>query len=544
MLHLCYDEVSVDQTISALPHSEGYELAGFANRIARTSTPDSVQYIITRGSEEQPGQLVVLEGSGDTLSRTEHGVERLQQITHSVPRATCLAFFLGCVPVRGSPVLVLSAIPTRNDMTVADDAIFVEGITQQLRAAGLPSAAFIGADGAHACQVAGMQRAWTNSEQAYCSALQLEPDAPIADLMQALVDTCRPIGVLRSALQLLHAGHDLMEVSTFQCKVPYVGMPYAASFSSSSSCFVSTSHEWRHSIRLMVRCSVCSTSWRWVHCIQCASQATMRFGMCHTMAFKYMRNRSWRYPCASVSFHAWSLQVSHVRDKQHKLPLLDLRSSAGPALLTDLLLLHRKLGPVQSGIGGNLIDRTDSSQNNKRAEELGNLDLVQRLLQAIPGSHGTAVFVLVSGAYLAAFRDHADAPPMCPQARLVHLAFVQGMLVVNALALTSRMHGLPAMSIKVHGLTSQTRSALLGSLPSMCAMLQQQARTAAATGIVPPLVPEESGSTHCEELYSQLRGGAMQQNTSNISAGAAALSRHSKAATLSCHSKARSPSSW
>lgn len=58
--------------------------------------------------------------------------------------------------------------------------------------------------------------------------------------------------------------------------------------------------------------------------------------------------------------------------------MLGFAPSIGPALLTDLMLLFDKLG-MKSGLSGSVLDMPDSSQNNKREQEMASVKVIPML---------------------------------------------------------------------------------------------------------------------------------------------------------------------
>lgn len=66
------------------------------------------------------------------------------------------------------------------------------------------------------------------------------------------------------------------------------------------------------------------------------------------------------------------MQAKHLRDKLGKLLIFAFVDGAGPAVLTDLMLLFHKAG-MKSGLSGSVLDMSDSSQNNKRAQEMASV---------------------------------------------------------------------------------------------------------------------------------------------------------------------------
>ena len=75
------------------------------------------------------------------------------------------------------------------------------------------------------------------------------------------------------------------------------------------------------------------------------------------------------------TFSGLRKQARHLRDKHGKLLLVYFFKIAAPALLADLVLLYEQVG-VPSGLTGCVQDMSDSSQNNRRAEEMASLKVV------------------------------------------------------------------------------------------------------------------------------------------------------------------------
>lgn len=72
------------------------------------------------------------------------------------------------------------------------------------------------------------------------------------------------------------------------------------------------------------------------------------------------------------------MQHKHLREKASKLIRWGFTKGIGPAVLTDFILLFEKMG-TESGMTGTSIDITDSSQNNKRAQECASLQVILQL---------------------------------------------------------------------------------------------------------------------------------------------------------------------
>ena len=99
--------MSVSKEVDRIPHAEGHELAGFANRTARAQHPDQVTYIITRRSEKEPSRLIAkrLPYGGGAAHRTEYSLAQLEQLTLHEARATSLCVYLLFDAVRGGSIL-------------------------------------------------------------------------------------------------------------------------------------------------------------------------------------------------------------------------------------------------------------------------------------------------------------------------------------------------------------------------------------------------------------------------------------------------------
>jgi hypothetical protein len=217
------------------------------------------------------------------------------------------------------------------------------------------------------------------------------------------------------------------------------------------------------------------------------------------------------------------LQVKHIRDKFHKLLQLGFDATTGPALLMDLIILHKTLGPQASGLSGNVIDQTDSSQNNARAEEIASLHVVHALVRHVPMSKGTALFCLLSSAHLIAFKDRAEDPPISPMARISHLSFLLCWQVFHVVALKTAHLPDVGMSQFLHSVaanefSAQTRQVMCHALASIMVACKSQTVDHDSAKAVRPLVPQEMGSQHCEEMFSFGRS-PNQQNTGSFSAG-------------------------
>ena len=171
-LHVAFDEVSVDRNILHIKHSEGYEIAGLANRVARERSPESCVYIIAtptdaQSDDREEGRLVVERTPVDSpLVRQELPISQLDCVLNSTPRARNVCLWLLFEPERGTAVTVAAAVPTMGDMTVVDDATFLHSIVVEAKAAALPPVCFVGADYAHTPFFKGIVRAITLQELA------------------------------------------------------------------------------------------------------------------------------------------------------------------------------------------------------------------------------------------------------------------------------------------------------------------------------------------------------------------------------------------
>lgn len=68
------------------------------------------------------------------------------------------------------------------------------------------------------------------------------------------------------------------------------------------------------------------------------------------------------------------MQARHLRDKHGKLILTGFKPVAAPALLADLVMLFEQIG-AKSSLTGSVVDMSDSSQNNQRADEMASLQV-------------------------------------------------------------------------------------------------------------------------------------------------------------------------
>ena len=250
--------MSVSKEVDRSPHAEGHELAGFANRTARTKHSDQVTYIITRGSEKEPSRLIAeqLPSGGGAAHRTEYSLAQLEQLTLHEARAINLCVYLLFDAVRRGSILFACAVPTLGDMSVVDDALYIDRISQQAMNAGLAPITFIGADAAHDSLHKGLQRQWSRAEEGWLRIEVAQGRADTeADLLVLVATTYRPLGVLRCARDRIRTRPEskLVGDTAFERPVPYGGMPYSATLCAVTDSRVGVSHEWRHCLRLLVR---------------------------------------------------------------------------------------------------------------------------------------------------------------------------------------------------------------------------------------------------------------------------------------------------
>lgn len=167
-----------------------------------------------------------------------------------------------------------------------------------------------------------------------------------------------------------------------------------------------------------------------------------------------------------------AVQAKHLRDKVLKLIVLGFIDGIGPAMLSDLMMLFDLLG-TESGLTGSVLDMTNSTQNNLRAQEMAScqvmftaancfvsprlflchvtefrdaclcvcyimpahtMQVCRKLIKHLPGAIGTAIYVLVSAAHLAVFRDEEGKPPIGPASRLAVASFSHAMTVYQTVA--------------------------------------------------------------------------------------------------------------
>lgn len=278
-LHVCADEVAVNQKVSYLTvkdqQATGYELAGLADRCVREKNTEGVQYIML-----QEGGLLkrrtVANDAGDfvTTETTDHSDDPLAGIT-DVPRATLVCMWILFMTIRGSHNLHVAAIPTRGDLTCADDISMLHLIITQAYANGRVVTCF-GTDNAapHAALQRGIVRRLCKAE---LSAIVNAAESFIKDTEmtgQGSTDNTnpvywepaskaiapafqRPISALMDLLAAYHAAtgtrsERAQTVLKRQWTIPFPGLPIAAQRCGVSGHLLGISSEWRHDNRLMV----------------------------------------------------------------------------------------------------------------------------------------------------------------------------------------------------------------------------------------------------------------------------------------------------
>ena len=206
------------------------------------------------------------------------------------------------------------------------------------------------------------------------------------------------------------------------------------------------------------------------------------------------------------------VQIKTLHDRLSKLLVLGFEADIGPAQLTDYVILLRSVGSEVSGLSSSVTDQTDSTQNNRRAGEFASFKVVHALLTHVPQSGGSALFSLVTAAYLAAWKDAEGFPPMLPQTRVAHLAFVHCFLTFHTIAIISGHIEIDGQrvsqyqhTVRMHGFASQTRQALCLGLPGMLVLLQGQREDCKPGRACPPVVPQTCGSQDCESTFGVVR---------------------------------------
>jgi hypothetical protein len=238
---VCSDEVALSQKIDCLACAEGTELLGIADRVQRSAVPAAARIIFS-----PEGELLHYQGG----QMTKHAPTELPQILSQHPRATQACVWLIFEPVRCGTVKLACVVPTRGDLTAADDAAFFHAIVVTAHEAGLLVTHY-GGDGAspHAQFVKGILAPLSSDEE---DALRLALAKGVA--IEHLVATHnRPVGVLQQAQMLLEADPDAPVAARLQWRVPYPGVCAAFSRCAVTGELVGNSYEWRHADRLNVR---------------------------------------------------------------------------------------------------------------------------------------------------------------------------------------------------------------------------------------------------------------------------------------------------
>jgi hypothetical protein len=356
---------------------------------------------------------------------------------------------------------------------------------------------FYGADGAaaHANLTKGIQRALANGEVELIrqKAKQLvDEDATdegrVAHVARELLpELQRPLSVIHGLLRL--AIDEPLHWSAGQWRVPYRGLPYAMLRCQTTGSLIGVSHEWRHTCRIMVRIRTTP------HCRVLSGQELIQNAANRTC-----------------------VQAKHLKDKLDKLIHTVMLPHACPALLADLLLLRLQLGTA-SGLSGCVLDMSDSSQNNRRAEEMASFTVAHAFLRHMPAALGNAVHVLLAAAHRS-LPGHPTHTPHLACTRLAYLSFVHTYLAVNAIALheghqPSYKIWHHARAVARHGYTAPTRQIVMSALPAAAGVLHlQYADACAQAGQQPPVVMlSECRSQRCETAFSALRDPCSQQHT-------------------------------
>ena len=221
------------------------------------------------------------------------------------------------------------------------------------------------------------------------------------------------------------------------------------------------------------------------------------------------------------------VQIKTLHDRLNKLLVLGFEADIGPAQLTDYVVLLRLVGSEVSGLSSSVTDQTDSTQNNRRAGEFASFKVVHALLTHVPQSRGSALFSLVTAAYLTAWKDREGLPPLLPHTRVAHLAFVHCFLTFHTIAIINGHKEVDDQrvsrfqhTVRMHGFASQTRQALCLGLPGMLALLQGQREDCMAGHGCPSVVPQSCGSQDCESTFGVARD-PNSQRTGFTSAGKA-----------------------
>jgi hypothetical protein len=102
---------------------------------------------------------------------------------------------------------------------------------------------------------------------------------------------------------------------------------------------------------------------------------------------------------------------------------------------------------------------SDSSQNNKRAEQMLSFEVADALLEHMPGALGTAVHVLVAATHRTA--NSYDSTPCSPMTCIAKAAFVFTCMTYHTIAIVNGRYSPPGSSLEhtvaVHGYTAPTR---------------------------------------------------------------------------------------
>jgi len=207
--------------------------------------------------------------------------------------------------------------------------------------------------------------------------------------------------------------------------------------------------------------------------------------------------------------HTVRLLQRHLQLKPGKLLITSMSLLAAPATFGDLIQLH-----VMGHIPFHVIDQTDHGQSTTRTQQLFDFELVHLLRQHVPASQGTAMLILVGGAYLGAFRDAPrDPQPLALLHRVTLLFFTAYAVVTWRLALVSRHARIRGYSLQTNALTHPTALSLLVHCGGFVGILLK----AAAEYPDQPVVPQEFGDWRNESFNARLRD-ANYQRTANLSA--------------------------
>ena len=241
-MHLCADEAALSQQLEQLRCSEGHEIVGLADRIARSAVPEPAR-VLLRSSD---GKVEHVDGD----SSTTHELSMLPSILIRHQRATQACLWLLFDPIRGGTISTACLVPTRGDLTAADDAMFYHQIAVAANAGGC-KVSYYGGDAAspHAQFMRGILAPMGNAEEKALVAA-LRAGAEVADLF---FQHQRPIGVLQRAQKLVKEHPERPIAARMQWLVPYPGACAAVFVCDVTGISMGVSHEWRHSSRLNVR---------------------------------------------------------------------------------------------------------------------------------------------------------------------------------------------------------------------------------------------------------------------------------------------------